>query len=66
VIWYLGARTWKIGIWANDGKRKKEEWPVHGSGSGRDLVETLRRGDSIGVLARTLVNLRVLEMLNCC
>jgi hypothetical protein len=47
---------WKNGASMNGEEAKGEEWPIDGSGSGRDFVKSLQRGDRIGIWARTLVS----------
>jgi hypothetical protein len=51
-----GNTSWKNGISTNNEAAKEEDWPVDGSGSGRNFVKSLQRGDRIGIWARTLVS----------
>ncbi|KAF2668946.1 hypothetical protein BT63DRAFT_246314 [Microthyrium microscopicum] len=46
--------SWKNGISLDGPEAKDEEWPIDGAGNGKDFVKTLRRGDRIGIWARTL------------
>jgi hypothetical protein len=40
---------WKNGISTNNDEAKEEEWPVDGSGSGKKFINSLKRGDRIGI-----------------
>jgi hypothetical protein len=48
---------WQNGVNENDEEAKEEEWPVDGTGSGRNFINSLLRGDRIGVWARAMVGL---------
>jgi len=47
---------WKNGLSENEEEAKEEEWPVDGTGSGRNFINSIRRGDRIGVWARTMIH----------
>jgi hypothetical protein len=46
-MWQL--THWGNGISTSNEEAKEEEWPIDGSGSGRNFVKSLQRGDRIGV-----------------
>jgi hypothetical protein len=48
-------------VWKREdvGEPREDEWPLNGSGSGTNFVASLRKGDRIGVWARTHVSLNL-------